>query len=65
MQKTIALSEQEATLRQLLLDVSNYIGTLDGQSRPQLRFTGGWVRDKLLGVGSKDIDIAIDSMTGY
>ncbi|KAI4253791.1 MAG: hypothetical protein L6R42_007451 [Xanthoria sp. 1 TBL-2021] len=65
MRKTITLSEQEATLRQLLLDVSNYIGTLDGQSRPQLRFTGGWVRDKLLGVGSKDIDIAIDSMTGY
>ncbi|CAL8577139.1 CCA tRNA nucleotidyltransferase, mitochondrial [Xanthoria parietina] len=65
MRKTITLSEQEATLRQLLLDVSNYIGTLDGHSRPQLRFTGGWVRDKLLGVGSKDIDIAIDSMTGY
>ncbi|KAL8990767.1 MAG: hypothetical protein Q9169_008043 [Polycauliona sp. 2 TL-2023] len=64
MRKTIELSEQEATLRQLLLDVSNYIGTLDGHSRPQLRFTGGWVRDKLLGVGSKDIDIAIDSMTG-
>ncbi|KAL8885503.1 MAG: hypothetical protein Q9192_006634 [Flavoplaca navasiana] len=65
MRRTIELSEQEATLRQLLLDVSTYIGTLDGHSRPQLRFTGGWVRDKLLGVGSKDIDIAIDSMTGY
>ncbi|KAL8726395.1 MAG: hypothetical protein Q9166_006746 [cf. Caloplaca sp. 2 TL-2023] len=64
MGKTIVLSEQEATLRQLLLDVSNYIGTLSGCSRPQLRFTGGWVRDKLLGVGSKDIDIGIDSMTG-
>ncbi|KAL8789282.1 MAG: hypothetical protein Q9213_001205 [Squamulea squamosa] len=65
MQKKIELSDQEATLRQLLLDVSNYIGTLDGYSRPQLRFTGGWVRDKLLGVGSKDIDIGIDSMTGF
>ncbi|KAI4242559.1 MAG: hypothetical protein L6R40_003940 [Gallowayella cf. fulva] len=65
MQKTIVLSEQEATLRQLLLDVSNYIGQLDGCTRPQLRITGGWVRDKLLGVGSKDIDIGIDCMTGF
>jgi hypothetical protein len=29
-----------------------------------LRFTGGWVRDKLLGVDSKDIDVAINNMTG-
>ncbi|KAL8705170.1 MAG: hypothetical protein Q9201_001707 [Fulgogasparrea decipioides] len=65
MQKMIQLSEQEATLRQLLLDVSGYIGTLEGCSKPQLRFTGGWVRDKLLGVGSQDIDIGIDSMTGF
>ncbi|KAL8719309.1 MAG: hypothetical protein Q9225_003673 [Loekoesia sp. 1 TL-2023] len=65
MQRAIQLNEQEATLRQLLLDVSNYIGSLDGYRRPQLRFTGGWVRDKLLGVGSKDIDIGIDSMTGF
>ncbi|KAL9586985.1 MAG: hypothetical protein Q9203_003669 [Teloschistes exilis] len=65
MQKSIQLSEQEATLRQLLLDVSEYIGTLDGCSRPVLRFTGGWVRDKLLGTGSKDIDIGIDCMTGF
>ncbi|KAL9600387.1 MAG: hypothetical protein Q9219_003237 [cf. Caloplaca sp. 3 TL-2023] len=65
MQNQLELSDQEATLRRLLLDVSNYIGSIDGYARPQLRFTGGWVRDKLLGVGSKDIDIGIDSMTGY
>ncbi|KAF2121512.1 hypothetical protein BDV96DRAFT_483998 [Lophiotrema nucula] len=29
-----------------------------------LRWTGGWVRDKLLGVGSQDIDVAINKMTG-
>lgn len=30
-----------------------------------LRFTGGWVRDRLLGVQSKDIDVAINKLTGY
>lgn len=63
--RTISLTPQEENLRQILLDVSDYIGTQDGCVKPQLRFTGGWVRDKLLNVTSKDIDIGIDSMTGY
>ena len=29
-----------------------------------LRVAGGWVRDKLIGIDSHDIDIAIDDMTG-
>ncbi|KLU85960.1 poly(A) polymerase, partial [Magnaporthiopsis poae ATCC 64411] len=29
-----------------------------------LRWAGGWVRDKLLGIQSHDIDVAINSMTG-
>ncbi|KAL6719104.1 CCA tRNA nucleotidyltransferase, mitochondrial [Lecanora helva] len=61
----ILLTDQEASLRELLLDVSTYIGTLDGYTTPELRFTGGWVRDKLLGSTSVDIDIGIDTMTGY
>ena len=65
MHRTITLNEQEANLRQLLLDVSNYIGTLEGYRKPVLRITGGWVRDKLLGLQSKDIDIGIDTMTGF
>ena len=29
-----------------------------------MRWTGGWVRDKLLGVQSHDIDVALSTMTG-
>ena len=65
MGKNITLTEQEVTLRQLLLDASDYIGTLEGCTKPELRITGGWVRDKLLGTQSMDIDIGIDTMTGF
>ena len=65
MRNTIELTEREATLRQLLLDVSSYGAALKGQpQRSELRFAGGWVRDKLLGLPSKDIDVAISNMTG-
>lgn len=30
-----------------------------------LRAAGGWVRDKLMGRGSQDIDIAVDNMSGH
>ena len=60
----ITLTDQEAKLRQLLLDVSEYIGTLDGHAKPELRITGGWVRDKLLGSQSMDVDVGINTMTG-
>ena len=65
MRKMIELTKREATLRQLLLDVSSYRAALRGEDqKPQLRFAGGWVRDKLLGLSSKDIDVAISNMTG-
>ena len=65
MRHTIELTEREATLRQLFLDVSSYSAALKVQHpRPELRFAGGWVRDKLLGLSSKDIDVAISNMTG-
>ena len=77
---TIELTDTESTLRQLLLDVAHHIdaspqeGKQEGhaslpehltKSKIILRFTGGWVRDKLLGVTSHDIDVGINKMTGY
>lgn len=71
---TIQLTPLESTLRTLLLDVAQYIRekkiVYRGRhvvSHPEtvLRFTGGWVRDKLLGVDSHDIDVGISSMTGF
>lgn len=77
--KCIDLTPVESTLRQLLLDVAKYVDENPGDSYSSevelpaelarqpivLRFTGGWVRDKLLGVASHDIDVAVNKMTGY
>lgn len=73
----LELTEVETKLRQLLLDVAAYIDQQPTSKAtavevPEhlvnetivLRWTGGWVRDKLLGVGSHDIDLAINKMTG-
>lgn len=71
---TIPLTAIEDTLRTLLLDVSQFIhdqaiqdsgGDVSDHPKTVLRFTGGWVRDKLLGVDSHDIDVGISNMTGY
>ncbi|KAJ6119750.1 hypothetical protein N7523_004030 [Penicillium sp. IBT 18751x] len=67
----IHLTPIESTLRTLLLDVAQYIYEKDQEnnapdrSKTVLRFTGGWVRDKLLGIDSHDIDVGISNMTGY
>lgn len=61
----IVLTDQESALVRLLTDVSANIGRSKGVAKPELRFTGGWVRDKLLGLTSKDIDVGISNMTGY
>ncbi|KAL5601333.1 hypothetical protein BROUX41_002681 [Berkeleyomyces rouxiae] len=60
----ITLSPNETRLKGLLLDLTASLA----QSRPDdpvvLRWAGGWVRDKLLGIASNDIDVAINCMTG-
>lgn len=63
---SITLSPQEITVRKLLVDVSSEIDKDAPEKEPiVLRFTGGWVRDKLLGIPSHDIDVGINRMTGY
>lgn len=36
-----------------------------GMKDLEIRWTGGWVRDKLLNVTSHDIDVALSTMTGW
>lgn len=62
----ISLTGEEEKLRNLLLAVAR---ASDASSPPGtepliLRWAGGWVRDKLLGLESDDIDVAINTMTG-
>ncbi|KAI4743630.1 poly A polymerase C-terminal region-like protein [Aureobasidium sp. EXF-12298] len=77
--RVLELTEVEENLRTLLLDVAKYIDNSPGHASESqvplpdelanqplvLRWTGGWVRDKLLGVESHDIDVAINKMTGF
>lgn len=58
-QPQIALSSDEETVFNTILAIDQMFGL--GQ---QYRVAGGWVRDRLLGTPSDDIDIALDKMTG-
>lgn len=57
--ETVELTETEERIFNRLLEVVRHFGL-----GTQLRVAGGWVRDKLLGKDSADIDIALDNMTG-
>lgn len=57
---SIQVTENEARLFDTLLNAL----ALANKHDTTLRVAGGWVRDKLLGYESHDIDIAVDNMTG-
>lgn len=67
MMTTLQLDPLEKQLKCLLLDVASHIDTTEARKPKEkvvLRWAGGWVRDKLLGKKSHDIDVAINCMTG-
>jgi hypothetical protein len=54
-----ALTKDENKLFSVLIDSLKY-----NQRKTVVRVVGGWVRDKLLGMSSEDIDIALDDQSG-
>jgi tRNA nucleotidyltransferase (CCA-adding enzyme) len=59
------LETRERRLQALLVDVAQFIDeSKQIQERIELRWAGGWVRDRLLGIPSQDIDTTINCMTG-
>lgn len=54
-----SLSKREKAIFRLLLEVD-----ASNSLHQQYRVAGGWVRDKLLGMDSDDIDITLDRMSG-
>ncbi|KAJ2909240.1 CCA tRNA nucleotidyltransferase, mitochondrial [Coemansia aciculifera] len=64
--RTLSLTTTEQEICELLANVVETIHAKQPeQPRLVLRIAGGWVRDKLLGRVSHDIDIAIDHMSGF
>ncbi|KAG0579762.1 hypothetical protein KC19_4G121500 [Ceratodon purpureus] len=56
---TVQLTEVEEKIFGVLVATLQHFGL-----ETELRVAGGWVRDKLLGKDSNDIDIALDNMLG-
>ncbi|KAA1468397.1 hypothetical protein DENSPDRAFT_833680 [Dentipellis sp. KUC8613] len=60
----IRLTDVEDRLCTLLDECTKYLAESQG-TNTSCRIAGGWVRDKLLGSQSNDIDIALTDMMGY
>lgn len=62
---SIELNDKETKIKNVLVEFCNhYNQDKSTDQHLELRITGGWVRDKLLGNESNDIDIAINHLTG-
>jgi len=61
---TIALDDQERQLFDNLLATARALEDAPQPKSVQIRVAGGWVRDKILGLPTHDVDIALDSCTG-
>lgn len=63
---TISLNATEQKIKALLVDFCTQYNKQAKVETPdlELRITGGWVRDKLLGDESNDLDIAINALSG-
>ncbi|RDA93059.1 hypothetical protein CP533_0729 [Ophiocordyceps camponoti-saundersi (nom. inval.)] len=63
---TISLLPAEKLLRELLLGCRAHIqkSGLAAANDLEMWITGGWVRDRLLGIPCSDVDIALSTMTG-
>jgi tRNA nucleotidyltransferase (CCA-adding enzyme) len=55
---SLTLEPREKLLRDCLADCAQSLHPLE------IRFAGGWVRDKLLGLQSHDIDVALSTLSG-
>ncbi|KAL3893195.1 MAG: hypothetical protein SGARI_008323, partial [Bacillariaceae sp.] len=64
----LELDQDERQLFDTLNQVSKALedGSIPGQApkQVQVRVAGGWVRDKILGLQTHDVDIALDTCTG-
>ncbi|SCU85839.1 LANO_0C05644g1_1 [Lachancea nothofagi CBS 11611] len=61
----LTLTKTEQDICSLLKDYSQEYNQKNALAEPlMLRITGGWVRDKLLGLNSHDLDIAVNAMSG-
>ncbi|CAH2354120.1 CCA tRNA nucleotidyltransferase, mitochondrial [[Candida] railenensis] len=60
----IVLNETESQIRSLLVEFCDHYNQSVVDNLLELRITGGWVRDKLLGIESNDLDIAINHLSG-